>query len=263
MAKTLTLSEVRAKIDAIDTQLLKLIDQRSALAREVAEAKRATGDGGGFALRPAREAQILRRIAGAEKDAASKALVVRVWRELNGDSLHAQTPFSIVTWSHKLPARVAEAARARFGQAPHMYEVDTPEAALAQVRGGSCVGVLALSRDHAWWGRMLVEPTLSIIGALPEVNQWGAPTALVVAQVKPEPSGAGEETLWITDSKTDGYEIETVMSINGLAGRLIAEASGLKLFTISGFIEQGDGRLDLLPGDLTGVVGVVPSPFDQ
>ena len=73
MAKTLTLSEVRAKIDAIDTQLLKLIDQRSALAREVAEAKRATGDGGGIALRPAREAQILRRIAGAEKDAAIRS----------------------------------------------------------------------------------------------------------------------------------------------------------------------------------------------
>lgn len=257
-----TLAQVREKIDAIDNELLRLIDKRASLTREVAEAKRAAGDGGVFALRPARETQILRRIAGAEKDAASKALVVRIWRELIGDSLHGQMPFSVVTWSHKIPGRITELARARFGQAPHMYEVDQPETAITQVRNGGAVGVLAVTREHAWWGRMLVEPTLSIIGALPEVNQWGQPTALVVAQVKPEPSGAGDETLWVTDSKLDQYEIETHMSINGMAGKMIAEANGLKLFSIAGYYQADDGRFDSLPGDLTGVVGVVPTPFD-
>ena len=257
-----TLAQVREKIDTIDNDLLRLIDKRAALTREVADAKRAAGDLGTFALRPARETQILRRLAGAEKSAASKALVVRVWRELIGDSLHGQTPFSIITWSHQQPARIAERARARFGGAPTMYDVDQPEAVIAQVRDGGAVGVLAISRDHAWWARMLVEPTLSIVGALPEVDQWGSPTALVIAQVAPEPSGAGDETLWVTDSTMQGYEIETAMSIDGIAGRMIAEANRLKLFALAGYYQADDERLARAPGDLTGVVGVAPVPFD-
>ncbi len=257
-----TLAQVREKIDAIDTDLLRLIDKRASLTREVANAKAAAGDLGTFALRPARETQILRRLAHTEKDAASRALVVRIWRELIGDSLHGQTPFSVVTWSHRTPGRIAELARARFGGAPTMYEVDQPEAALAQVRGGGAVAVMAITREHAWWARMLVEPTLSIVGALPEVNQWGSPQALVVAQVKSEPSNAGDETLWVTDSTMQGYEIETALSIDNLSAKMIAEASGLKLFSISGFVETDDGRLANAPGDLTGIVGVVPTAFD-
>jgi hypothetical protein len=47
-----------------------------------------------------------------------------------------------------------------------------------------------------------------------------------------------------------------------MAGKLIAESNGLKLFSIAGYYEADDDRLANAPGDLTGVVGVVPTPFD-
>ena len=56
----LTLDAVRARIDAVDAELLRLVGERASLAKAVAQAKQAAGDGGKFGLRPAREAQIVR-----------------------------------------------------------------------------------------------------------------------------------------------------------------------------------------------------------
>jgi chorismate mutase len=49
-----SLDEVRARIDVIDAELLKLLDERAGLAHAVAAAKAAAGDAGRFGLRPAR-----------------------------------------------------------------------------------------------------------------------------------------------------------------------------------------------------------------
>lgn len=256
------LADVRAKIDAVDRELLRLIDKRAALAGEVAAAKRAAGDGGRFAIRPARENQVLRALLSEERTSASRRLVLALWREIIGDSLNQQTPFQIAVWPHRQPGRVTELARARFGSAPGLYLVDQPEQALSSVKSLGGVAVLAVTREHAWWGRMLVEPTLSIISVLPEIGNWGAPVAMAVAEVKPEPSGAGDDTLWVTDSRMQSYEIEQQMGIDGVAAQYLIEANGLKLFRLSGYYQAEDERLARAPGELTGIVGVVPTSFD-
>ena len=58
------LESVRARIDAIDAELLRLVDERAGLAKVVAAAKRAAGDGEKIGVRPVREAQLLPPPAG-------------------------------------------------------------------------------------------------------------------------------------------------------------------------------------------------------
>src|SRR5438067_11883361 len=87
-----TLDEVRSRIDAIDAELLRLVSERAGLAKDVAAAKAAAGDAGKFGLRPGREAQLLRKLL-ANRQGASASLIVRIWRELIGDSLATQGPF--------------------------------------------------------------------------------------------------------------------------------------------------------------------------
>lgn len=99
-----SLDAVRQRIDALDTELLRLVDERASLARVVAAAKRAAGDGDKFALRPAREAAILRRLIGSQRTAASPGLIVRIWREMIGDSLSVQGPFHLSVWGAAIPA---------------------------------------------------------------------------------------------------------------------------------------------------------------
>jgi chorismate mutase len=256
----LSLDAVRARIDAVDAELLALIGERAALARAVAQAKAADGDGGKFGLRPAREAQIMRRLLKDRDPAASPALVVRVWREIIGDSLSQQGPFHLTVWGGKLEARAVELARLRFGVAPNLTLVARPEAALAAARTPGGVGVLALTPDSSWWGRLLAEPTLKVFATLPCLAAWGPTAAVAVAQVEVGPTGA-DQTLWVTDAPDIGKTIEA-LSRDGVAGGPIAQHGGLTLYALAGYYQPDDARLARAPGRLHGVIGAAPEPFD-
>src|SRR3954467_12140232 len=96
-----SLDDVRPRIAALDADLLRLVAERASLAHAVAAAKAAAGDAGKFGLRPAREAMLLRRLLSGPRKGASPGLIVRIWRELIGDSLAKQGPFSLAVWGGK------------------------------------------------------------------------------------------------------------------------------------------------------------------
>ncbi|MDO8297792.1 MAG: chorismate mutase [Caulobacter sp.] len=256
----LSLDAVRARIDAVDAELLALIGERAALARAVAQAKAAAGDGGRFGLRPAREAQIMRRLLKDRDPAASAALVVRIWREIIGDSLSQQGPFHLTVWGGKLESRAVELARLRFGVAPKLTLAARPEDALAAARTPGGVGVLALTPDSSWWGRLLAEPTLKVFATLPCLAAWGPTAAVAVAQVEVGPTGA-DQTLWVTDAPDIGKTIEA-LSRDGVAGGPLAQHGGLTLYALAGYYQHEDARLARAPGRLHGVIGAAPEPFD-
>jgi len=256
-----SLDAVRARIDAIDAELLRLVDARAAIAGEVARAKQAAGDGDKFALRPAREAMLLRKLIAGSSQGAEPALTVRLWREFISYSLATQGPFHLAVWGGAEPARAVELARLRFGGAPSLRQVAKPEDALAAAKTPGGVGVLALAQGGAWWGRLLAQPRLVVFSALPCLAEWGQMSALAVAEVEVEPSG-DDETFWVTDAPEPAAKIVDSLSRDGVAAELIAETGGLKLFLLSGFYQRDDQRLARAPGRLTGVIGAAPRPFD-
>jgi chorismate mutase len=261
--KPRSLDEVRARIDEVDAELLRLIDERAALAEEVQRAKAAVGGPVQFGLRPGRESQVIRRLLSLERKAADAGLVVRLWRELMGHNLNRQGPFHVAMWGGRSGApRITELARQRFGQSVYMRSVDRPELLLSEAKTLGGVGVGLLTNDSAWWARLLVEPKLCAFAVLPCLSSWGPPEAIAVAEVDMEPSGPGDETLWVTDATEQSWEIEIALSADGVAARLLAEANGLKLFSLSGFFMKDDERLARAPGRLTGVIGAAPAPFD-
>ena len=256
----LSLDAVRARIDAVDAELLTLIGERASLAQAVVAAKKAAGDGGKFALRPVREAQIMRKLLKTKDPAASAALVVRIWREIIGDSLSQQGPFHLAVWGGKLESRAVELARLRFGVAPKMVTVAKPEDAIAAAKTPGGVGVLAITPDSSWWGRLLAEPTLRVFATLPCLAAWGPTTAVAIAQVEVGPTGA-DQTLWVTDAPDIGKTIEA-LSRDGVAGGPLAQHGGLTLYALAGYYQHDDARLTRAPGRLHGVIGAAPEPFD-
>lgn len=256
----LSLEAVRSRIDEIDAAMLRLIDERTGLALAVAEAKKAAGEGDLFALRPAREAQILRRLLAA-RTVASPQLLVCLWRQMMSDSLARQGPYHLSVWGAREAPRLAELARLRFGPAPPLKLVAEPAEALAAAKAPGGVAVLALTPDNAWWGRLLAEPRLTVFAALPDVTRQGPLAALAVAEVEVEPSG-GDETFWVTDAAAAPARIVEALGADGLAASLLAQAGGLKLFSLAGYVQREDQRLARAPGALKGVIGAASTPFD-
>lgn len=257
----LSLDEVRVRIDRVDAELLRLIDERAGLARAVAAAKAAASGGKpGFGLHPARETQVIRRLLARPHQSASPSLIVRLWRELMADSLRTQGPFAVTVFGGRDPARLAELARMRFGAAPTLSMADTPEAAIAAAKRLGGVAVLPID-GAAPWARLLAEPGLRAFAVLPCLLAWGPPAAIAVAAVPMEPSGS-DQTLWITDASGSTGAIVQALGALGLAAAPLAEGGGLRLFSLPGFVQPNDERLTRAPGRLTGVIGAAPTPFD-
>ena len=256
-----SLAAVRARIDEVDAQLLALIEERAELAQAVAAAKAAQGDAGRFGLRPAREAQVLRRLLAQPRKAGTASMIVRIWRELMAESLALQGPFNLTCWGGRELARTVELARLRFGAAPPLAQATSPEEALAAARKLGGVGVLALSEGGAWWGRILAEPKVRVFAALPCLKSWGPMAALAVADVAIEPSGQ-DDTFWVTDAAEAADKVVEALARDGVAACLVEAAGGLKLFKLAGFYKPDDSRLKRAPGRLTGVIGAAPAPLD-
>jgi len=94
MSSVTPLSELRDKIDAIDEQILQLINQRASCAVEVAKTKIAQGEQGTF-YRPDRESLVLRRIMDLNKGPLSDHTAVRFFRELMSACLALEKPMDI------------------------------------------------------------------------------------------------------------------------------------------------------------------------
>jgi hypothetical protein len=197
----------------------------------------------------------------APRKAATPSLIVRIWRELIGESLATQGPFRLTIWGGRDAARTVELARLRFGAAPPLAQVAKPEEALAAARQTGGVAVLGLAADTPWWGRLLAEPKLRVFAALPCLAAWGPLTALAVAEVEVEPTG-DDRTFWVTDAPGPASAIEDAMSRDGVAATLLVEAGGLKLFKLAGYYQADDARLKRAPGKLSGVIGAAPAPLD-
>jgi chorismate mutase len=256
-----SLAQVRARIDVIDSQLLALIDERAALARQVAAAKHAAGQGDRLGLKPAREAAVLRHLLALPRQAASPSVVVRVWRELIGESLSLQGPFHLAVWGGRDPTVTVDLARRRFGISPPLRMVERPEDALAAAKTPGGVAVAAIHGPTPWWGRLLAEPRLKVFAALPCLAAWGPTTSLAVADVDVEPTGA-DQTFWVTDAVVPVDALEASLGRDGVAAELMADIGGLRLFRLAGFYQPGDARLARAPGRLSGVIGAAPEPFD-
>ena len=94
MSSITPLSELRAKIDAIDEQILQLINQRASCAVEVAKTKIAQGEQGTF-YRPDRESLVLRRIMGLNQGPLSEDTVAGFFRELMSACLALEKPLDV------------------------------------------------------------------------------------------------------------------------------------------------------------------------
>jgi chorismate mutase len=258
-----SLNALREQIDAIDAELLRLIDQRAGLARDIAaaKAKDAPASQSVSLIRPDREALLLRRLLDTPRMAASDAVIVHIWRELIAESLRIQCEETgglvINMTAVDRAGDILASARERFGAAPSVVVMDKPQDIITAARDPRKVGVIGLDAKHgAWWGRLLLESNVRIMAALPELSP-DRPEALAIASAALEPTG-DDQTFFVTDWPGSQADLLSALSEQGFAGERLSYVQGLSLVSLSGFVQENDPRLKDRFGSLSGVVGVAP-----
>ena len=254
-----SLADLRTQIDALDAELLRLIDARAALGQAIgaAKAKEAGNAVAGSLLRPDREAMLIRKLLNMPRQAASDGVVVRIWRELISENLRIQGGLHLNLSSADHSQEVLVWARERFGFAPSFTHLNGPQDVIAAARDPRHIGVLSLDpRGGAWWARLLVEPRVRIIAALPE-QSTGRPHGVAIAALTPEPTG-DDITFFVSDSSDHENRIIETLGRLGFAAEWLCSAQGLKLFGLAGYVQENDLRLGGALGSLSGIIGAAP-----
>ncbi|MFW5442970.1 MAG: prephenate dehydratase [Methylococcaceae bacterium] len=136
MADIIPLPELRKEIDAIDIQILQLINQRATCAMEVARTKVSEGETGTF-YRPDREALVLRRIKELNPGPLSNDTAARFFRELMSSCLALEKPLE-VSFLGPEGTFTQQASFKHFGQSVKTVPATTIDEIFTEVENQHC-----------------------------------------------------------------------------------------------------------------------------
>jgi hypothetical protein len=208
---------------------------------------------GGLALRPGREAQVMRQRLATHKGPFPSTAIYRMWREMMCAFTLMQTPdLKIAICRPADQPGYWDLARDHFGCQIPFVANDTPAQVLAAVRANpSTIGVVPTpieSDATPWWpllaGRDATLP--NVVARLPFLNMPNARargiSAFVLARMEPEDSG--------DDRTLISVEAVTGLSRNRIAGALAKV--GLPAFTSA--LDQVAGGVHHYLVELPGVL---------
>lgn len=272
-----SLTDLRREIDRIDEALHDLLMRRAEVVDRIRLVKRGATEG---YFRPAREAQVLRRLVARHAGPLPRALIVRLWRELMSALVAMQGPFAVAVWDGCGDGSLWDLARDHFGALAPMTRHQTARGVIHAVsHGEATVGVLPLPEDgeaDPWWPALMgahVPPPLRICGRLPfavgdqgrrpglrhaaaasTVQVGGA--ALVVGNVPFEPSGDDLSFLIVeSPAGVSRASLTTALGSVGLPAVALAACEGVRdaptlyLVEVEGFVGADDTRLVALAAD--------------
>jgi len=167
------LARLRAEVDRIDDAVIDLLLERMAVVRRIGALK-ATDAAAipGMALRPAREAVIIRRLAARAAPDLPAPAVTRMWRELLAATTRLQTPFAVAVLADPATPHVWTLARDHFGALTPLVPVETAHHGFRLIGAGETELLVlpAPDDDSYWWQRValtLLDSPLRIVARLP------------------------------------------------------------------------------------------------
>src|SRR5690349_16028931 len=177
-----TLADLRKEIDAIDEQMHGLLMQRGDIIDRLIATKKSQETGSAF--RPAREAEMMRRLVERHKGILPLDTAESIWRVIIATFTHVQAPFSVHADLSAGDAAMRDSARFHFGFTvpfvPHIGAAGVV-AAVAKSKGDlGLVPAFASAGSGAWWTALEPEGAPKIIARLPFVERADHPAALPV-----------------------------------------------------------------------------------
>jgi chorismate mutase-like protein len=263
-----SLNSLRRQIDKIDDRIHDLLMRRIEVARSIGVQK---GQSDGVPYRPAREAQIMRRLAVRHDGLFPFPVAVRIWREIISASLGVEGKFVVSVYvPEPLEAGLAYLALARtyFGSETPLLHAQTEAGVLRAVRDGkAAVGVLPITSDshttrasaEPWWYTLTAggSERPRIVATLPWLMRSkagsDAPRAMAVARIAPEASG--EDISLIAFESTEDISRGRIRKEAENAGLALdwaatwtqdSQSTRWQLAEVDGFIPDSDPRLDNL-----------------
>lgn len=234
------ISKFRAEIDAIDEKLVRLLNERSAIVKNVGAAKKKSQKSNICYIRAGREAEKVRSIYDLFKDGLFPAnAAAHIWRMIICASLSLESRLAISVSSGD--DNVYWLAREYFGPFIPVRKRNTSEEVIADIeKGVADVGVLPVS-DHRWW--LELPDDIKIFGCVPFLlqNDIKEIKALAFARLLPEETGNDITLLKLTvDIKLTQKIIEETFGKLKMNATLLGSIGNAYLIEIPQYLSENN-----------------------
>ena len=177
-----SLADLRRDIDRIDEAMHGLLMQRGEIIDRLISVKQTQESGSAF--RPAREAEMMRRLVDRHKGILPLDTAEGIWRVIISTFTYVQAPFSVHADLSAGDAAVRDSARFHFGFTvpfvPHAGAASVV-AAVSDSKGDlGLVPAFAMPGAGAWWSTLEFDVAPKIIARLPFVERADHPAGIPV-----------------------------------------------------------------------------------
>src|SRR3954447_13155585 len=177
-----SLGDLRKDIDRIDEAMHGLLMERGQIIDRLISVKKTQDSGSAF--RPAREADMMRRLVERHKGILPLDTAESIWRVIIATFTHVQAPFSVHADLSAGDAAMRDSVRFHFGftvpLVPHIGARGVVSAVAKSKGDLGLVPAFASAGSGAWWTALEPEDTPKIIARLPFIERSDHPAALPV-----------------------------------------------------------------------------------
>ncbi len=183
-----SLAELRREIDRIDETMHRLLLERGDIIGRLISVKRTAESGSAF--RPAREADMMRRLVERHRGILPLDTAESIWRVIIATFTYVQAPFRVHTdFSAGEPA-MRDCERFHFGfTVPLVGHIGAGAVVAAVAASQGDLGLVAIAPGAgAWWAALEAADAPKIIARLPFIEREDHPAGLpVYAIARPHP----------------------------------------------------------------------------
>ena len=218
-AQTPALDDLRKEIDRIDETMHQLLMERGEIIDRLIAVKKTQETGSAF--RPAREAEMMRRLVKRHKGILPLDTAESIWRVIISTFTYVQAPFSVHADLSAGDALMRDSARFHFGfTVPFVAHMGAAAvvAAVSTSKGDlGLVPAFAVPSAGAWWSALEFDAAPKIIARLPFVERADHPAALpvfVISRVTAD-AMATEAAVWSV--RVSGWGAGAAQALSALA----------------------------------------------
>jgi chorismate mutase len=239
-----TLADLRQEIDRIDASMHELLLERGDIIDTLIAVKKTQEVGSAF--RPAREAEMMRRLVQRHRGNLPLETAESIWRVIIATFTYVQAPFAVHADLSAGDALMRDSARFHFGFTvpfvPHAGAASVV-AAVSESKGDlGLVPAFATAGAGPWWAALEFASAPKIIARLPFVERPNHPAAMpvfVISRVAADAMVTETEVWSVRVAGWNGASINTVAehadviavpdrAFDGAALLVSAERGGIK-----------------------------------
>jgi chorismate mutase len=219
-----SLADLRREIDRIDASMHALLIERGEIIERLIAVKKTQESGSAF--RPAREADMMRRLVERHHGSLPLDTVESIWRVIIATFTYVQAPFSAHADLSAGDAHMRDTARFHFGftvpLVPHVGAASVVQAVAASSGDLGLVPAFAIAGSGPWWTALEFDAAPKIIARLPFVERADHPAALPVFVISRVAADAMVTETEVWSVRVSGWSAASVERIAKIADAIAA-----------------------------------------